>query len=297
MRAGSCIVFAMLGLAAARVNAETSNSGPHCARDEAALRGLLQAEYAFNEEARASVRSAFLDYLAEDSLVLSPGPHPGRALYSATNEDGGQLQWYPADADIAASEDLGFTTGPWVYLVAQGGAQSNGHFLTIWKRGVNCRWQVALDGGVAHDAPSSAEPKLMPDQLFYAKPAPPPQRFIAGDAASHALIDFQAAVREAGFPAALRTYGRNGDFRFYTDGRPPMGVAAACVYLTAHAIVGGWKEDARDRSADSTLQYSVGELTDRADRSTHSYVQIWQYDPKVANWGLRILLIKPLPPQ
>jgi hypothetical protein len=24
-------------------------------------------------------------------------------------------------------------------------------------------------------------------------------------------------------------------------------------------------------------------------------VQIWQYAPKVANWGLRVLLINPLP--
>jgi hypothetical protein len=40
----------------------------------------------------------------------------------------------------------------------------------------------------------------------------------------------------------------------------------------------------------------VGEVTDRNKRSTHAYVQIWQYDPKVANWGLRVLLVNPLPP-
>jgi hypothetical protein len=53
---------------------------------------------------------------------------------------------------------------------------------------------------------------------------------------------------------------------------------------------------ARGRSADSTLLYSVGEVTDRNKRSTHAYVQIWQYDPKVAIWGLRVLLVNPLPP-
>jgi hypothetical protein len=40
----------------------------------------------------------------------------------------------------------------------------------------------------------------------------------------------------------------------------------------------------------------VGVLTGRNEHSTHAYVQIWQYDPKVANWGLRVLLVNPLPP-
>jgi hypothetical protein len=35
----------------------------------------------------------------------------------------------------------------------------------------------------------------------------------------------------------------------------------------------------------------MGELTGRKQQSTHSYVEIWQYDSKVANWGLRVLLV------
>ena len=41
---------------------------------------------------------------------------------------------------------------------------------------------------------------------------------------------------------------------------------------------------------------AVGELLDENKRSSHAYAQIWQYNPKVANWGLRILLINPLAP-
>jgi len=136
----------------------------------------------------------------------------------------------------------------------------------------------------------------VPDHVSYSKPAPPPQRFIDEDAAGRAVIDFRDAVQQDGFPAALRTYGRNVGFLFYTDDQSPMGIAAASVYLSSHSIAGDWKEDASRRSADSTLEYAVGELTDTHGQSTHAYVQIWQYDPKVANWGLRILLIKPLPP-
>ena len=50
------------------------------------------------------------------------------------------------------------------------------------------------------------------------------------------------------------------------------------------------------RSADSTLAYCGGVFTDANRRSGHAYAQIWQYEPRVANWGLRVLLINSLSP-
>jgi ketosteroid isomerase-like protein len=112
-----------------------------CAADSAALKSLLTTEYAFSQQARTSVRAAFLEYLAADSLVLRPAPTPGRAFYAAAKDDSADLEWYPAMADLAGSADLGFTTGPWIYRSASGG-QTNGHFLTLWRRDAACRWRV-----------------------------------------------------------------------------------------------------------------------------------------------------------
>jgi ketosteroid isomerase-like protein len=294
MRGLQSVFIGVAGLAAVGANAANLATTPHCAVDQAALRGMLESEYAFAQKARASVRDAFLEYLGEDSLVLQPGPKPGRAVYTAAKASTAQLQWYPAVADIAASGDLGFTTGPWVYTDASG-AKATGHFLTVWQRDAGCRWSVVLDGGIENAEPAANEPKLLPDQTSYSPPALPPQRFISDDAPDNAISDFQAAAGQAGFAGALRTYGRNGDFLFYTDQHLPMGIAAATVYLAAQ-VAGTWKQAARGRAADSTLLYTVGEIADSDGRSTHVYEQIWQYDPKVSNWGLRILMINPLPP-
>jgi hypothetical protein len=193
---------------------------------------------------------------------------------------------------MADSGDLAFTTGPWIY--SRAGAQIHGHFLTIWKRDATCRWRVEFDGGVSHAAAANVESKLVPDEASYAKRDAPRAKLIAEDAVSRAISDFQDTTRQDGFPAGLRTYARTADFRFYTDGEVPIGVSAANRYLIAHTVVGAWKEDARGRSADTTLAYSVGELRDAQQRSSHAYVQIWQYDPRVASWGLRVLLINPL---
>jgi ketosteroid isomerase-like protein len=265
-----------------------------CATGTGALKGLLEAEYAFSQAAGNSVRAAFLDYLAEDSLVLEPKPTSGRAFYRSQADHPGALAWYPALADLAGSDDLGFTTGPWVYTAAAGEA-SHGHFLSIWKRDAACQWRVEFDGGVSHAAPVTAEPKLEPSQaVAFARDAPPPS-LNAEDAASRAILDFQHTVGQDGIAPGLRTYARTTEFRLYTDGSMPMGLAAANQQLTEHPILGDWQDVARGRSTDSTLAYSVGVLNGTR-RQSYAYVQIWQYAPRVANWGLRILLLNPLSP-
>jgi ketosteroid isomerase-like protein len=268
-----------------------------CATMRAALKAMLESEYAFSQKAQTSVAGAFLDYLAEDSWVLNPGPAPGRPIYQAAKESKNTLEWYQAMGDVAPSGDLGFTAGPWVYTNTDSGKQLHGHFLTIWKRDARCQWHVQIDGGISHAMPKIAEPKLLPGRVPMSATGQPPPNLVAQDAAGHAASDFQDTARRDGLAAALRTYGRDFDFVFFTDEQSPIGGAgAASEYLSEHPIMGAWKEVAHGRSADASLMYSVGELTDRSKRSTHAYVQIWQYDPKVANWGLRVLLVNPLPP-
>jgi hypothetical protein len=271
-------------------------NAPHCASGRAALRAMLETEYGFGHAAKNSVRQAFLEYLAEDSVVLNPAPEPGRAVYLAATESKNQLEWYPTLAEVAPSGDLGFTEGPYIFTVAESGKQFHGHFLTIWKRDATCSWRAEFDGGASHAAPSVAEVKLMPDQTPFIKTEPPPTALVTADAASSALEDFEQTVQQDGFAAALRTYGRDNDFLMLTDEHSPVGIGEATTYLESHAMTGAWKENVRGRSADSTIIYSVGELTDSNNSPTHVYAQIWQFDPKVANWGLRILLINPLPP-
>jgi hypothetical protein len=289
----TCAVF-IWGVGAASAAEQKRAAG--CPTLRPALKAMLDTEYAFGQKAQSSVAGAFLEYLAEDSWVLNPAPVPGRPIYQSAKESRNTLEWYPAMGDVAPSGDLGFTSGPWVYTNTASGNKAYGHFLTIWKRDAACQWHAQFDGGVSHAMPKSAESKLLPDEATASASEHPPADLVAQDAAGHAVNDFQDTARRDGIAAALRTYGRDADFVLFTDGQPPIADAgAASLYLGDHPFEGAWKELARGRSADASLLYSVGELTDSRMRSTHAYVQIWQYSPKVANWGLRVLLINPLP--
>jgi hypothetical protein len=268
-----------------------------CATDTTAYRDLVNSEYAFALRAHDSVRAAFLEFLAGDAWGLLPTPKPARPFYEATPESSDQLEWYPVMADLAGSLDVGFTTGPWTYTAAAaGGRQLHGNFLTIWKRDPACRWRVAFDGGISHSAPATAPPKLGAEQTAYVNPGAPPPNLVAENAADQAKSDFQLAAQQDGVAAALRTFARTADFHYYTEGEAPMALGAANRYLTAHAVSGSWRESVAGRSADASIAYSVGIVLASGREDSHAYVQVWQYDPRVANWGLRILLINPVPP-
>ena len=297
-RAGiSAALLALIAGAAQGGAPQSGRDGAECATQGTALGAMLETEYAFGEQALTSVRGAFLKYLDQDSWVLNPGPEPGRAVYEAAKDSKDQLTWYPVIGDVAPSGDLGFTTGPWVYTAAASGKQLHGHFLTVWVRDAECKWHVKIDGGISHAAPANAEPKLPADPAAIARANLPPPVLVTHDAAGRAAGDFRDTAERDGLAAALRTYGRNNDFLFLTNAQFPIGgVGPASAYLDAHAIDGTWVEKSRGRSNDATLAYSVGVLTGGKAQTTHAYVQIWQYDSKVANWGLRVLLVNPLPP-
>jgi hypothetical protein len=111
----------------------------------------------------------------------------------------------------------------------------------------------------------------------------------AGDAA---LSQFQVVARDNGLAGGLRTFARNGDFRLYVEDPPTLDLSAADKYLKRRAWAGAWQETARGSSPDSVLLFAVGCVTFSKGHPSR-YAQVWQFDPKVANWGIRMLLLTP----
>ena len=118
-------------------------------------------------------------------------------------------------------------------------------------------------------------------------------KLATGDTVDRAIGDFQRTAQQDDLAAGFRTYARDHDFRFYLEGEAPMGADAAAAKLKPGSAIASWSENVRGHSADGSLAYAVGEFTDVKKHGRHSYLQIWQYDPKVANWGLRIFLESP----
>src|SRR5262245_6609682 len=103
---------------------------------------VVDSERAFSRLAgEKGIRTAFLTFLAEDSIVFQDKPMPGREVYEKRPEGQGVLFWLPVVADISAAGDLGYSTGPWEYSPKPGEKPvAFGEFSSIWKKQADGTW-------------------------------------------------------------------------------------------------------------------------------------------------------------
>ena len=138
---------------------------PHTAQLVVDLEGRFAA--ASREK---GARTAFLEFLAGDAVVLQPGPVWGRAAWEVADELAGTLDWAPDWAELAGDETLGFATGPWL-LTPTEGARVEGRYLTVWRKGAG-GWAVVFDGGFGRRAAETAKNPAPQARLGVAKCEP-----------------------------------------------------------------------------------------------------------------------------
>ncbi|MFD2246580.1 YybH family protein [Pontibacter ruber] len=139
----------------------------NAARDKA-LESMANAERAFSAASvKNGIKAAFLENLADDAIVFLPGPVNGKEGYGKQPESPAKLSWYPAYADISASPDWGYTTGPYELRPKPEDEKPTGagFYLSVWKKQADGKWKVAVDMG------NSFSPDLIKKVVY--QPTPP----------------------------------------------------------------------------------------------------------------------------
>jgi len=117
---------------------------------------LLDADSAFDAEVAVGGSAAWVAWFAADGALIRPGAGEIRGLDAlrdavrSLDEPGTALRWSPTRADIAASGDLGWTTGRYVATsTAPDGTvtRGEGHYVSIWRRQPDGAWKVVMDLG------------------------------------------------------------------------------------------------------------------------------------------------------
>jgi YVTN family beta-propeller protein len=186
-----------------------------------ALAGLVEAEKAFAQYAKDhSTKAAFLEFLATDGLIFKAGAVKGREFWSGMPEGNDLLGWRPFFADLSASGDLGYTTGPYEQFRDREDAQAAGfgHYVSVWKKQRDGAWKVALDIGIGHP-PAPAEPFAISRIQ-----APAVSGAANGPAAAESLMQAERAFVETqknkGLPAYTEVLSKEG--RIYRPQVAPM---------------------------------------------------------------------------
>jgi ketosteroid isomerase-like protein len=191
------------------------------------------------------------------------------------------LAWQPSFAGMAASGDMGFTTGPWEAKadIKDEKPSGYGHFVTVWKKQVDGSWRFVVDLGISH--PQSGGP-----QAHWEPGTSKKETFKPVDIAAsrESLLDrdrkYSAAVLSQGLAKTFGEYAAP-DVRLYRSaGLPFIGREASseAIAKTKGQVV--WQPIASDTSSAGDLGYTHGtyEVSDDTKKVTErgSYVRIWK---------------------
>jgi len=274
----------------------TGSAGPRGQSGDgaAALASLVEAERSFSRTSEErGIREAFLTWLAPDAVVFRPAPVPGRPVYESMDPaNPAVLTWRPEFAEVAASGELGYTTGPYELRPRRDAEPSAfGHYVSVWKKQPDGGWKVILDIGVQHDRPGTAlraEEVGSPAATGKTGLLSPERLRDEMNAFSPMAASFDAQASRDGLRRFL-SKSATEDVRVYRPGKPPS-IGRAHIKETVGAgdgLVAGGTPDNRARSQcdmawSGDLAYSYGTFRyfrrDTRKAEMVSFLRLWRRD-------------------
>lgn len=241
---------------------------------------LATAEVAFAAHSvREDMRAAFLAHLAPDAAIVRDGGWVVAGPWFAERPAPPVvLDWRPVHVEVAASGELGLSTGPFRMSSREDpdGAVAYGQFVSIWRREAGA-WKVAVDVGIAHPEPSLWEEPLDAREL------------VGGEVPdlSEAESRFSRMSAEHGSLTAYRTLGAD-DLRLYRDGIEPVASLEAALRQPDLAEVHTeWHPDVVVAARSNDLGYARGWCAHAPGGGPAGhYLRVWRGGPQ----GWRIAL-------
>lgn len=269
--------------------------------EEVALGSLIDAELAFARMgAERGIRAAFLANFADDGIAFEPAPIRLRETWSArpapTDPLAVKLLWQPAQAGVARSFDMGYTTGPFTLSSAASPTPRHGVFFSVWQRAPGKPWKVLLDAGIS--TPGSVD--------FPALGAAPRPHFTGRANVTverRKLLEAEStAFGKAGEAITPTTFAQHvsADIRWHRDGIAPIAARASVAPAVAYAMsrVEWVPIDARlSAAADMAFTYGRYRQTDRDEHVTEGYyAHLWLRD-RAGDWQLAYDIALPAAPR
>ena len=192
------------------------------------LQSLIDTELAFARMAKVeNTRNAFLHYLDEETVMFVDGEIKiGKKLWEDRKPDSTLLIWQPVFADISASGDFGYTTGPSEYYENRkaGTKAFHGSYITMWKRDSGQDWKMALDIGV-YPQPEPTSKSLMTPTLM-ANQKGPTKKNLVQELMKHEMLYIRKLSTGMDFASFI-----SRESRFLRPGMQPETDPAKCETL------------------------------------------------------------------
>ncbi len=250
---------------------------------------LAAAESAFAAQSvREDMRVAFMANFAPDGVYVRKGWVVANTDLSARAAPPIVLDWHPAHTEVAASGEMGLSTGPWRVTSKSDPSQapSHGQFVSIWKREHGGPWKVAVDIGISNpgmslwDAPLDAMPAgvaTMRDEK----------------AVEGAEKGFQAQWLLTGAVGAYRTFASPRIRLYREDAEPAVGGDAAFKSAAMVPTRFIWTVERSEVAQSGDLGYARGHFAsaDAPGKVLGYFMRVWR--PENGHWRIVMDVISP----
>ena len=265
------------------------------AQGQTPLQDMVKTEQAFSKMAEENTaREAFMAYIADDGLLFRPGAVNGKKWMIEhpvpPSDKKPLLAWQPNFAGMAASGDMGFTTGPWESKPDRSDPKPSayGHFVTVWKKQSDGSWKWTVDIGISH--PQSGGPQTLWNPTDKNEPTKP--QSVDATISLRTLLNSERmlslAFMEQGTQAAILPYASK-ELRVYRAGSLPF--IGRDDSIKAMLRVNSWFRSQTiggdvSRAGDLGWTHGTYYLIDTEEKVIErgSYVRIWKRQE--SNWQL-----------
>jgi ketosteroid isomerase-like protein len=257
---------------------------------KAYIRGLddiIKSENSFAKAAAdMNVKKAFLANLDSAGRIFNGSKnYNGIAAYSKGAENNNALlAWYPTIAQVAATGDIGFTSGPFTYRAKRADTViAYGYYFTVWKRDKTGQFKVMLDGGVSHSLNHSPlftpETKLQTAADLKIRTAPSANKsgtdFKSTETAFSTLADTDPAKAYQTYLSNKARLLRNNNL-VQQDKTADLAVINKEQIKAYHFI-----QDGSGIAQSNDFAYSYGSVNVTLNNSTEKpagfYIRVWQF--------------------
>lgn len=242
---------------------------------------MAQADRDFAALSRAQgVKTAFLTYLAQDSVAFLPGVALARPYFEGRTFRS-QLDWSPSGGEISQQGDLGYTFGPAVVTVPQPSGpplRFGTFYLTLWERDSMGNWKIAVDNGV--DAPLRPLTNVTEQRGAPSRPIPPLLNVTRNARLQQLTLTDRALARALTTNPSAFTQYRRADCVFLRDGGPRTGADADALLATLPTRGLDSLETTR-MAVSGDVAFTAG--VSGGTTVTH-YLRVWRYEDQ--RWQL-----------
>lgn len=271
--------------------------------NQATLDSLVAAERAFASASVAKgTREAFIMNLADDGILFRPHAVKGKQWMMNQQARPGLLTWQPIYADVSASGELGYTTGPWEFR--RNGPDdkevAHGNFISLWKKQADGTWKVVVDTGISNSPPET-KPEGVQSPGANSAPFKSGKIDVVSEQAALLNIDrkFSLASESKGALSSYLAYATDDVRVFREEKFPFIGKQSIREALSGQTGLLKWEPAKSDVSKAGDLGYTYGIAEYKAQGASKTeyfnYVRIWKRSAQ-GEWKIVLDAFNPCPP-